>query len=262
MNLIDKDIIQFLKIDEEIKTQIKNGDFLKEKQKIESFFSKILEFCEIRLEIKKQIAVHPIITFKDTDLKEVVKKISKQNEFTADIVLKTLNKNLDECSEMVNFNENEIDELSSKILFNWFGPREYIEGLIEIGLMVTNVHIPINLKRYIDEARKCYAFQQYNAVNALARIILESAMRDIAIRKKHIILIKNHKQFYKKYPPRKLIKKVSKNALKTRIEKLYYDKLSPQIHGLKNISDSDVKIELKHTIDIIEELYRINSVNV
>lgn len=262
MNSLENKIIKLLHIDEEIKTAITNGNFLQEKSNIQSFFNKIFEFCEIRLNIKKEIAENPTVIFNDFSLKQVVIKISDQKEFTADMVLKTFDKNSDECIEMTSLNENEINDLSSKILFNWFGPREYIEGLIEIGLLITNVDIPINLKRYVDEARKCYAFQQYNAVNALSRIILEYAMRDIAIRKNYITVIENPLEFYKKYPPKILINKVSKNELKSKVESLYYDELSPQIHGLRNTIDRDIKIELKDTIIIVEELYRKNNLEV
>ena len=134
--------------------------------------------------------------------------------------------------------------------------------MIGVGGLVTNINVPKILHDYLDEARKCYAFQQYNAVNALSRTILEIAMRDICIRKGLIEDIADPEKSYKKYPPSKLIDYVSTGNRNKNIRKLYYNRLSTLIHGYRSLSNENIGIELRDTMKTIEELYEYHNIKV
>lgn len=78
--------------------------------------------------------------------------------------------------------EDDFEELGRESLYSWMSHIEYAEGLYRAGaLVVACGEIPKNLQSFTSEARLCYAFQQYNAVCALCRTMLEIAVRDLAL---------------------------------------------------------------------------------
>ncbi len=77
----------------------------------------------------------------------------------------------------------EIEELGPELFYSWFSHFEFVEGLYEIGSVVLATGcLPSTLVGFVDEARHCYAFQQYRAVCSLSRTILEIAMRDLVVK--------------------------------------------------------------------------------
>jgi hypothetical protein len=79
--------------------------------------------------------------------------------------------------------EQEIEALGSELLYSWISHYEFVEALYEIGSVVLAVgNVPATLARVVDEARHCYAFQQYGAVCSLSRTMLEIALRDLAVK--------------------------------------------------------------------------------
>jgi len=260
MEKLEQQLKKIIEIDNDLKKRIQNEEFFSDIEQFKEFMHKVKQFRKIKLEIQKQFLHHNTIKLKDNILRKILQDISSGKDFYADIVVKILYKELSKDNDD-QLCEQEIWDLSFESLFSWFGPREYIEGLIEIGVVAINTKIPKILSDYLEDARKCYAFQQYNAVNALARVILEIAIRDICIRKKLIQEINDPKEFYKKYPPKTLIRLVANGDLKSKIEDLYYDRLSPLIHGFRSFSSKKVSIELKDTMQLIEKLYEYNNIN-
>jgi len=85
------------------------------------------------------------------------------------------------ADELANY---DLDSLGAEALYSWFSHFEYAEGLLEAGsLIVSSGDLPQHLQSFVDEARQCFAFQQYNAVAALCRTILEISVKDIATSK-------------------------------------------------------------------------------
>ncbi len=109
----------------------------------------------------------------------------------------------------------------------------------------------------IVDTTQSYAFQNFNAVYSLCRTILETAMRDVGIRIGEIQTLKDDREFYKEYPPRKLINTVSSGRLRDKIHDLYSE-LSSLIHGYKTVTEETAKNALKETLMITQELYDKN----
>lgn len=79
--------------------------------------------------------------------------------------------------------EQQIEALGSDLLYSWISHYEFVEALYDIGSVVIAAgSVPTTLTRFLDEARHCYAFQQYSAVCSLSRTMLEIAMRDLAVK--------------------------------------------------------------------------------
>jgi len=259
MSLIKSKIEKITIIDKQIKLLIQKGNFIKNQNIAKDFFNLVDDFIRIRNEIRKEFTHFDSIEIEDQEVIDILRKISSEKDFIADLVINVLDK--DSTNNLHELSDAEIDELSSEVLFSWIGPREYVEGIIEVGVLVTNTTLPKIFQSYLEQARKCYAFQQYDAVNALARIILEIALRDICVQCGYIIELQDHKEFYNKYPPKNLINFVAEGKLKDEIKELYYERLSPKIHGLEYLLDKNVQIELKNTLRLVEKLYDKHRVN-
>ena len=77
--------------------------------------------------------------------------------------------------------DNELEEIGEDEFYSWMNPTQYAKGLFKAGALITNCgSIPNNLVIFLDEARQCFAFKQYNAVCALCRAMLDISIKDIA----------------------------------------------------------------------------------
>ena len=122
--------------------------------------------------------------------------------------------------------------------------------------------VPKILMKFVDEARSCFAFQQYNALCSLCRTILEVAVRDICKRKQfikenndNVIPFDN----YNKDNISQLINKISWGELRKKIKDIYYNKTSFLIHGHKTIKRKEAKELFRETIMVVQYLYSKNS---
>ncbi|MCK5739276.1 hypothetical protein KAH55_08845, partial [bacterium] len=138
-------------------------------------------------------------------------------------------------------------------LYPWFGPTEYIERLIEIGILILDIDIPTELNFILQETRQCYAFEQHIAVYSLCRTFLESAMRDIGLKTGDI------KPNRKPRSGKKLINLISKNDtnLKMEIEDLY-GRLSDIAHGAQLSDLNGAKKTFRKTTLVVQKLYEKN----
>lgn len=132
----------------------------------EALLDKLNQFSNLKKEIRSIIVEFPHIKIDDLLISGILKKVNKNHVFFADtLLLKDKDKNVVPPDE-------ELDELRD-IFYSWFSHYEYIEGLYETSSLITSYHVPNKLIKYIETARKCYAFQQYIAVYVLCRTIIE-----------------------------------------------------------------------------------------
>ncbi len=162
-------------------------------------------------------------------------------------------------------NEHEIEELGTEMLYEWFGPYEFVKALYEIGSVVLATgQLPSALARFVDEARHRYAFQQYNAVCALCRTILEISVKDIAVA--HGILpadVGNIPALASRAPDlRDLIYQLGNAAqgflqLRDRLHRVRIN-TNPIIHGHRSVKKEEAISILKETLACIHEIYEVH----
>lgn len=265
-NYIDN-LSRLSQIEDELKESIKTTTLISKDElstKIKGLLTLSFEFLDKRDKIKKEFASISSITIKDKKLRTILEKISLNKDFYADYIIKSLEQVTGEKShfeslhgdniDIDNLDWAQLDEIASNELYSWWGPYDYIWGLVEIGILVVGVSIPSNLSTFLNEARHCYAFKQYNAVFSLCRTLLESSMRDVGIRKGKIKKINGGREFYKEYPPRRLINTTTTGKLFDRVHD-FYAELSSLIHGYETVNSDRAKSALKETISIIQKLY-------
>jgi hypothetical protein len=142
---------------------------------IEEFSKCLVEFNESKKHIRSYGLEHPLVNLQEIenlDARLIIAKINSGEPFSVEKAMSG--------SELKEFlkgelDENDIENLGSDLFYSWFSHYEYIEGLYEIGSLTLSCgKVPANLSKFVDEARHCYTFQQYNAVFSLCRTILEA----------------------------------------------------------------------------------------
>lgn len=153
------------------------------------------------------------------------------------------------------FDDEEIEAIGWDIFRSWFSYYEYVKGMLKISSLLLGTSIGSKeLESYVNEARKCYSFQQYVSVYSLCRTILESSVRNIGQRKKKLPKDKGNVKRWEIRNWNHMKNKVVPKALKGEAEKIY-DRTSGLIHGRSTICKDDAYNMFKRTIDIVQNLY-------
>lgn len=168
--------------------------------------------------------------------------------------------NADEAREWDSIPDERIDELAAKLLWDWWGPSDYVFRYLQTKPLISVSRLPARLLELVNEARQCYGFGQPNAVMALGRMILEFAITDIGVQKRLFPAPESLKDYYKKYPPfdraDRLLKKGSDGRKDFR--KLF-NTGSKIIHSSKDRSDAltDALTYLCNVLEFVSNQYAI-----
>jgi len=254
----DAEILELaLRLDELDHKIIKAGS----RADFDGLMSLIPTFIKVKLDLHRCILDRPTIQIFNEKAKTVIKKISLDEDLSTDKLIKWINNKYGEEGKR---GEKDVEELfddydelwnaGQDLLGSWFSSWEYLQGLYELGRLVSGSSIPKQLETFIEECRSCYAFQQYLAVYAICRTILEVSIRDLGQRKgflpkdrgkvKHDIL-RRFADMKHKVVPKHLKDEVS----------LIYDRTSGLIHGTKIVEKKDARDMFQRTISTIQQLY-------
>ena len=212
------------------------------------------EYVGTKIKIKTALIDYPVAKIHDHLAKNVLSKIGQGESFQADNILKMLESQFQEKVSFESLDDFEIEQLGSDLFYSWYSHYQYIEALYDIGSLIVSITIPETLREYVSEARSCYAFQQYNAVYGLCRIILESAIRHTCERKGFIERRGNVVDI-ESYKPAELINQAAKGDLRQRLKEIY-SKTSTLLHGRKIIKSEDAKKMFRDTLKAAQDLYK------
>ncbi len=260
MEKLKADLLELKEMDERLKKESKSLSW-RNKEECDAFWSQAIKTVLFKQEIiKNEFTKSSVFVINDQEAKSVLQKINSGELFFADLVIRSLEEATRKKFNLEMTDWNELYEIASNELFSWFGPADYIQRLIEIGVLVIDIVVPKELEVLVEEARRCFAFERYIAVYSICRTILEVSIRDICLRIGKIQVIDDRKQFYEKYRPGKLIRLVSNGnfQMEERIKDLYYDRLSSIVHGLELSTSSGVQSTFKETMMVVQELYQNN----
>jgi len=149
----------------------------------DDFAMYVTRFNENKKSIKTELLKNPVLTFPDVEdsiARKILQSISTGKLLPGEKALKGRPLGEVFSDELT---QEELDKLIFDEFYVWFGPYEYIEKLYSIGSLILAVgQLPKHLKSFVNEARECYAFQQYAAVYSLCRTILEICIKDLCIK--------------------------------------------------------------------------------
>lgn len=219
-----------------------------------TFRDALSKYADTKVRIKTQMLENPTPKIHDKKAMEILQKISEGENLPADNIIEGLEKMAGVQETLTALDDLEMQALESDLFYSWFSGYEYIRGLYKMGSLILSISVPNHLGRFVDEAKSCYAFQQYNAVYSLCRIILESSVRDICTRRKLIRPREGNIIPFEEYKWSDLKNAVAKGSLRREIGDLYHD-LSSLIHGRKVVSKKGAKTAFNSTLKAVHALY-------
>lgn len=231
---------------------------------MDQFISSIEEFNDTKKQIRSFGLENPVVNLhavENDDARIIIQKIMSGIPFPVE---KALAKSSIEEFLIGELNENDIETLGSDLFYSWFSHYEYIKGLFEIGsLIISCGKIPANLSGFMEEARHCYAFQQYIAVFSLCRTILEVCIKDIATNCQIIPKdSENVRQMALRTPElNDLIEKLCDgftvfSVIRNQLHRVR-KKTNSIIHGTRLVHPKEAKEILKDTVLVIHQLYEL-----
>jgi hypothetical protein len=150
-------------------------------------------------------------------------------------------------------------KLGQHLLYSWFDDQDYAIGISCVNALIVPVSVPVELCRFVEEARQCYALSQNNAVYSLSRTILESAVNDLCIRTGRVPKrvfdeeLLNEEGFTFR-------RRVSLLANRPRVNRIcdHYRLLCRVVHGDTTVGSGEALAALVETLGFVHHLYAIN----
>jgi hypothetical protein len=213
-----------------------------------------LRHFRFKKQIKVLLARFPVTQIHDQNARELLLKVSQNIPLEIDKWFERFKDQSGESFariyELAEPNNSDMESLASTFIsrIGYMDHDEYANNLCQIGTVIVPANVPERLEVYVTELRDCYAFQQYNAVIALCRTILEATAFDICERKGLLETV-NKNVF------NQLLKAVAPNDLKKRVEAIYYDVCCNVIHGERTVDAIEALKVLRDTIGRVQELY-------
>ena len=216
----------------------------------EEFGRALDAYRELRLSLKSRLLDEPTISIEDTKARGVLHKISTVEGLDADWVVRKLEEfSNDDGLPFGKFDDVEIQHLGSELFYSWYSHHEYITALTELCPLILRCDTSMSVRRLVREVKQCYAFQQYNAVFAMCRALLEESAREIGEQRGFVGL-------RGKYGP-DLFRKVSNGPVRKKLGDLY-GRLSKVLHALREATAKDAHEVFQETLSAVEELYEIH----
>ena len=137
----------------------------------------VAEFADTKKSIQTYLIENPSVQLPGEDAaaaRSILSRVASGDQLPGE---KAFTGQLVDCD----LDDDELEELGAQELYSWISHVEYANGLFKAGALIANCgSLPNTLQTLLGEARQCYAFQQYNAVCALCRAILDVSVKDIA----------------------------------------------------------------------------------
>ena len=207
-------------------------------------------YRELRLSLKSRMLDEPTVSIEDARARGVLHKISTVEGLDTDWIVRKLEEfSGDDGLPFGKFDDAEIEHLGSELFYSWYSHHEYITALSELRPLILRCDTSMSVRRLVREVKQCYAFQQYNAVFAMCRALLEESARDIG-KQRGLARLSG------KYGP-DLFKKVSSGPLRKKLGDLY-GRLSKVLHALREATAKDAHEVFQETLSAVEELYEIH----
>lgn len=218
------------------------------------------EYVSVKKWIKTVLMDIPfsVVKIDNPIAKLILQRININEGLQSDDIVRKVEKGFEDLTgkevKLTEFSEDEIEEMVSDLFYSWFSPQDYVRDLSEIGSLTLGVSFPKKLEVYVQEARSCYAFQEYNAVYALSRTILETCIREIYLKLHPNKRSKDNVIHMDLWKVNEMIREISKGALKDRLVNIY-TKLSNIVHGYKTVSKKEAKETFRDSLKLIHDLY-------
>ena len=238
---LQDDALRLAKLDQQVGQALCEGD-------VEEL-RRLLPACvELRESLRVQLLDESVISVGDVKAGEILRKVVSGSDLQSDEFIKQLRTHRGGEPAAEDFDDLDTEELGFELFYSWYSHHEYITALTELRPLILRCDTSKGVRRLVGEVKQCYAFQQYNAVFAMCRALLEESAREIGEQR-------GLRRSRGMYGP-KLFKKVSNGALRKKLGGLYH-RLSKVSHALGEAVAEDARKVFQETLSAVEELYEI-----
>lgn len=153
------------------------------------------------------------------------------------------------------FDDAEISEMAMNWFYTWTSGDTYVRNLLQVGKLVLKVDVPNNLHAFVEAARKCYALDQYLAVGALSRTIIEAFLTHLCNEVEQPPELDEHG-----HPKTSSLFEIASKGdkgIKRRLRSLH-GRASSTIHGDKTVDWKRSKDILEESIALVQEVYDLH----
>jgi len=224
---------------------------------VESNFDKlqglILDFRNKKINVQKKLSDLGVVEGLNEEQKQILDRV--QRKFPTDNIIEQIDAASEENISFYELTDDEAQDIGSDLLYSWISHYEYVRDMFKVNTLILLTKIPENLRKYMLEARNCFAFQQYNAVISMCRTIIEAAAKDLCEKKG---FFKPHGDKVIEINPEvfnQLIKVVSKGKLRRQAVRIYYREACPVVHGDRSVNAEEALQVLQETTGVVQELY-------
>jgi hypothetical protein len=212
------------------------------------------KYLDARQRLREELVDETVVSVADDRASGVLRKVISGTGLPSDKLIRRL-LGADWTPDAA-IDEAVIDELGAELFYSWFSHSEYVAGLAELRPMVIRSDASPPVQNIVKQIKRCYAFQQYDAVIVLCRALIEVCIRDICARKNLFPTISADVVLLEQYRWSDLRRKVSSGALEGRLRNLYHG-LSIVVHGRRPVPviQEEARKRFEEALELIEDLY-------
>lgn len=243
------DASELIVLDRQIVRSVVESDF-------DKLWDLILDFRTKKIRIKKNLGDLGIVEGINEKTKDILDRV--QRKFPTDNLIEQIDAGSEESVSFYELSDDEAQDIGSDLFYSWISHYEYVRDMFKVNTLILRTKIPAGLRKYILEARNCFAFKQFNAVISMCRTIIEAAAKDLCEKKG---FFKPHGDNVIEINPEvfnQLIRAVSKGRLKRRAVRIYYREACPVVHGDRSVNSDEALRILRDTTEVVQELYSSN----
>lgn len=146
--------------------------FLRERN-AEGLRRALTKYADLRVSIQHGRLDEDVVSIKDQRARDVLIKISGGEGLQADGFIRAYGE-ITGDSSLAAFGEltdADVEELGLDLLYSWYSHHEYVRALADLRPLILEGDPARSVKRLVQEAKHCYAFQQYDATLARSSFI-------------------------------------------------------------------------------------------
>ncbi len=221
---------------------------------IEDFSNALAEYLTLKANLKQQMLDESTISVEDPESREVLRKIGRNDSFRSDEIVKRIKDGTGEDLAVEEVDEADLERLGSDLFYSWHSHEEYVSALRELRPLILGCETSESVIRLVEQIKRCYAFQQYDAAFGLCRTLLEASIRDIGVRRGLFPDREESAVLYDYIKSSVLRDRVSSGHLNETLRKLF-DRLSKVLHARRTVGQVEARRAFGDTLLAIEKLY-------
>ena len=223
----------------------------------EDFGRALAEYLTLKANLKQRMLDESTISIEDAEAREVLRRIGRNDSFRSDEIVERIKDRTGEDLAAEEFDDADLERLGSDLFYSWYSHEEYVRALRELRPLILGCNTLESVVRLVEQIKRCYAFQQYDAAFGLCRTLLEASIRHICVRRKLFPDLSDSEVLYERVTWCKLRNRVSCGHLREELKDLY-KRLCEVLHAQRTVGPNEAREVFGETLLVIEKLYEFH----